>query len=316
MRVAMIGAGNIGSKHLGLLAAEPDVELVGIVSPDPVRAQTAAEKWGGRSYTRLEELLTHEALDAAWVCVPPYAHGGIEAALIAAGIPFFVEKPLAADRATPEAIATALERNPVLAAVGYHWRAMDTIAEVRATIAENPPRLVLGAWHDAMPPPAWWRHQATSGGQIVEQATHLFDTARHLMGEATVVSATATHYGQAAYPDADVADVSAAILRFASGATGVLTATCLLGGLAAQYVQLVCERLLITITRHGVVYDTSRNLREVLLGNDPFQVEDRTFLKAIRSHDPQHLLCSYADALRTHRLCFDAVEAADSNDVP
>src|SRR5215212_4331104 len=207
MRVAMIGAGNIGSKHLSILTGEPDVELVGIVSPDPARGRAAAEKWGGRPYTRLEDVLLHESLDAAWVCVPPNAHGAIEDALMAAGIPFFVEKPLAADRATAEAIAIALERSRVMAAVGYHWRAMDTLPEVRAALAENPPHLILGAWHDALPPPNWWRHQATSGGQIVEQATHLFDTARHLVGEATVVAATATHYGQEAYPDADVADV-------------------------------------------------------------------------------------------------------------
>src|SRR5687767_13425181 len=182
---------------------------------------------------------------------------------------------------------------------------MDTLAEVRETIAENPPRMVLGAWHDAMPPPVWWRHRTTSGGQIVEQATHLFDTARHLVGEASVIAATATRYGQAAYPDADVADVSAAMLRFESqgslqgGATGVITATCLLGSLAAQYVQLVCEKLLITITRRGVVYDTGQHQREVPLGNDPFQAEDRAFLEAVRRNDPRWVVCSYSDALQT-----------------
>ncbi len=229
MRVAVIGAGNIGSKHLSILSGEPDVELVAIVSATLERATAAAENWGSKPYSSHEELLTNEQLDAAWVCVPPYAHGPIEAGLIEAGIPFFVEKPLAVDRGTAEEIAAALDSRDIIAAVGYHWRAMDTMPEVRNTIAENPPRMVLGAWHDAMPPPEWWRHQATSGGQIVEQATHLFDTARHLLGEASVIAATATRYGQAAYPDADVADVSAAMLRFQGGATGVFTATCLLG---------------------------------------------------------------------------------------
>ena len=310
MRVAVIGAGNIGSKHLGVLRGEPDVEVVGIVSPTLERAAAIADKWGSRVYTSPGELLRNEQIDAAWVCVPPYAHGPIEATLIEAGIPFFVEKPLAADRATAEEIAMALDSSGIIAGVGYHWRAMDTMAEVRRVVAENPPRMVLGAWHDATPPPEWWRHQATSGGQIVEQATHLFDTARYLVGEASVIAATATHYGQAAYPDADVADVSAAMLRFEDGATGVFTATCLLGGLAAQHVQLVCEKLLITVSRHGVIYDTGSEQREVPLGNDPFQAEDRAFLEAVRNKDPQQLVCGYADALLTHRLCFDTLEAA------
>jgi len=310
MKVAVIGAGNIGGKHIGILSEEPGVEIVGIVSPPPERASAAAGQWGVTAYASHDELLGREQPEAVWVCVPPWAHGPIELALIDRGIPFFIEKPLSADRDTAERIALALDGKGVIIAVGYHWRAMDTLPEVRETLAENPPRMVLGAWHDATPPPEWWRHQATSGGQIVEQATHLFDAARYLAGEAVVIAATATRYGQAAYPDADVADVSAALLRFVGGATGVFTATCLLGGLAAQYVQFVCERLLVTVTRKGVSYDRGDSLREVLLGNDPFVTEDRAFLEAVRRNDPALVACSYADALLTHRLCFDVLEAS------
>jgi predicted dehydrogenase len=255
------------------------------------------------------ELLSQETIDAAWICIPPGGHGEIESRLIARGIPFFVEKPLSADRHTGEEIGAALARAGLIAAVGYHWRALDTIPEVQRTLADRPARMVLGAWHDATPPPEWWRHQAGGGGQMVEQATHLFDLARLLVGEATVTAATATRYGQAAYPDADVADVSAALLRFAGDATGVFTATCLLGGVAAAQVQIVCEGLLITITQRGVLYDWGRERREVLTGNDPFVDEDRAFLQAVQRNDPALLVSSYADALRTHRLCFD-VQAA------
>jgi predicted dehydrogenase len=312
MKVAVIGAGNIGGKHIDILAGEPEVEIVGVVTPSPQRASAAVERWGVTAYASHEALLERERIDAAWVCVPPWAHGAIEAALIDRGIPFFIEKPLSADRDTAERIAQALEGKGIVTAVGYHWRTMDTMPEVRYTLASHPPRMVMGAWHDAMPPPEWWRRQATSGGQVVEQATHLFDTARYLAGEASVIAATATHYGQAAYPDADVADASAALLRFAGGATGVFTATCLLGGLAAQYVQIVCERLLITVTRKGVTYDTGDSHREVLLGNDPFVAEDRAFLEGVRRNDPALVPCTYNDALLTHRLCFDVVEAGSS----
>ncbi len=309
MKVAVIGAGNIGGKHIGILAEEPDVEIVGIVSPSPERGAAAARQWNVRAYASHDELLAQEQPDAVWVCVPPWAHGSIEGALIERGIPFFVEKPLSADRDTAERVAQSLEGTGLVTAVGYHWRAMDTMPEVRYTLAANPVRMVLGAWHDATPPPEWWRHQATSGGQVVEQATHLFDTARFLAGEASVTCAAATRYGQAAYPDSDVADVSAALLRFDSGATGVFTATCLLGGLAAQYVQFVCERLLVTVTRKGVTYDTGDSRREVPLGNDPFAAEDRAFLEAVRRGDPSIVPCTYAGALLTHRLCLDVLEA-------
>ncbi|HEX6606646.1 MAG TPA: Gfo/Idh/MocA family oxidoreductase, partial [Chloroflexia bacterium] len=206
----------------------------------------------------------------------------------------------------------AVARAGLIAAVGYHWRALDTIPEVRHTLANRPARMVLGAWHDATPPPEWWRHQATGGGQMVEQATHLFDLARLLVGEASVTAGTATRYGQAAYPDADVADVSAALLRFDTEATGVFTATCLLGGVAAAQVQIVCEGLSITITQRSVLYDWGRERREVLTRNDPFVDEDRAFLQAVQRNEPGLLVSSYADALRTHRLCFDVQAASGS----
>jgi myo-inositol 2-dehydrogenase/D-chiro-inositol 1-dehydrogenase len=310
MKVAVIGSGNIARRHIGLLVGEPDVELRGIVAPRPASAAATVRHWNRPVYSSVGELLRQEELDAAWICVPPGQHGEIELRLIEQGIPFFVEKPLSADRQTGEEIGQALVRRGLLAAVGYHWRALDTIPEVQRTLAHRPARLVLGAWHDATPPPEWWRRQATGGGQIVEQATHLFDLARLLVGEASVVAATATCYGQGAYPDADVADASTALLRMVAGATGVFTATCLLGGAAAVHLQLVCEGLLMTITQRSVVYERGRERREVLTGNDPFVDEDRAFLKAVQHHDPTLLFSSYADALRTHRLCFDVLEGS------
>ena len=310
MKIAMIGSGGIARRHLSGLVGEPEVEIVGHVSPTPANVAAAAERWGGRAYTSYEELLRHETLDAVWICVPPAAHGALEHDLIARGIPFFVEKPLSADRQTAETIAAALAEQGVIAAVGYQWRAMDTLHEVRRALGDNPPRMALGAWHDKTPPPIWWRHQAESGGQIVEQATHLIDLARSLVGEGQVVAARTTRHDRPAFPDADVADVSAAMLSFTGGATGVFTATCLLGGAAAIQLQLVCEGLLITITQQSVTYDDGQQRREVPLGNDPGLLANRAFLEAIKRNDPSLLISSYADALLTHRLCCDVRDAA------
>lgn len=310
MKVATIGAGGIAERHLGVLGAEPEIEIAGHVTTRPRGAQEAAQRWGGRAYTDFTEMLDREEVDAVWVCVPPGAHGAIEHELIERGIPFFVEKPLSVELHTAEEIAQRLDRTGIVAAVGYHMRAMDTLPEVQRTLAENPARMVLGAWHDSTPPPEWWRRQASSGGQMVEQATHLFDLARVLVGEATVIGATATRHERPAYPDADVATVSAALLRYETDATGVFTATCLLGGAAAVHVQLVCEGLLITVARDGVTYDTGVDRREVRVNNDPFVDEDRAFLSAVRNGDPSLCVCKYRDALVTHRLCCEARRAA------
>lgn len=310
----MIGAGGIAQRHLKVLASEPDIEIVGHVSRTLKSSSAAAQAWGGRAYESCEELLDHETVDAAWIAVPPGAHGATERHLIERGVPFFVEKPLSADRETAVLIAKALEKRGVIAGVGYQWRAIlgvpRTLVEVRRVLADQPVQMVLAAWHDATPDPSWWRRQAESGGQMVEQATHLFDVARYFVGEAKVIKASAKRHDRPAYPDADVAGVSAALLGFDSGAVGVFTATCLLERAAAVHVQLICEGLLVTITREGVSYEQGRERREVRIAEDPVARENRAFIEAVRRGDASLLFSSYEDALRTHQLTFDVLEAS------
>ncbi len=304
VRVGIIGSGGIAQRHLGVLSRERGVEIVGHVTTRPHTAIRAAETWGGRPYTDYRALLEQEVLDAVWICVPPHAHGAVEMALIERQVPFFVEKPLDADGTTSEAVRDALTQSAVLAAVGYHWRALDTLSAVRRVIAENPAKMVLGTWLDATPPPSWWRHQAESGGQMVEQATQLFDLARFLVGDAVQICATGAVHQRSCYPDADVADVSAAVVRFDNDVVGVFSATCALANKVAVQLQIVCEGLLVSITPERVIFDTGDEQWDTTAKSDPFAVEDRAFLAALREDRPEPILCTYDDALSTHRLCW------------
>jgi predicted dehydrogenase len=246
--------------------------------------------------------------EAVWICDTPERHGPLELALIEAGVPFFVEKPLTVDLSTAEMIAQRLDASTLVVAVGYKLRALDTLSRVRELLAVSPARMLLAAWHDSLPPPAWWHHAAQSGGQVVEQATHLLDLARVLVGEAEVVSASGGRWPRFDAPDSDVPDVTAASLRFftAAGAIpGILTATCLLRGHASIHLQLICEGRALTISERALLIQTGTDSEELLTTVDPFQVEDAAFLAAIRSNDSTAVLCTYADALRTHRLAMN-----------
>lgn len=313
MKIAFVGTGGIAQAHLRALASEPNIEVVGHVSRSAERAQAVAQVWGGSGYTSLGELLAATPVDAVWLTTPPHVHGKLELTLIEHRIPFFVEKPLAADRKTPEEIAAALQERPLVTAVGYNWRAMDTLAGVRDAIATNPPSLVVGAWHDTTPPPLWWQRQSLSGGQMVEQATHLIDLARYFVGEAAVRGAVASHRARAAYPELDVDTVSAALLSFDSGTQGVFSATCLLHEPCDVSLRFICDGLNITLTRDAALYESATGRREVKRTNDSLRSENLAFLEAVRTKDGSHVFSSYADALYTHRLCFDILEASLRN---
>lgn len=308
MKVAIIGTGQIAQRHLNAFRNIPDVVLVAHLATSQSKADSAAHQWGGRGYTDLETLLRHEKPDAVWITVPPHQHGAYEQTLLASHIPFLVEKPLSADRQTAETIAAAIARTGTLAAVGYNWRALDTLPRLRQQLTRTPVRMVVGAFHVNTPSAVWWRHQAESGGQMVEQATHLIDLARSLIGEGTLLCAQSARVARPAYPDADIAGVSAAMIRFQPDVVGVFSATNILAQGADVRLQLMCEDTLITITRQAVTYQQGETQHTDTAQADSYEVQNRAFITAIQQHDPTRIYSTYADALHTHRLCQEIVE--------
>ena len=108
LRVAFIGAGAVVVQHLPPLEKLGRTELVGVASRTPERAAAAVAKHGGVAYTDVTQMLDAQRPDIAFVCLPPHLAGDACALLIDRGIPFLVEKPLAADAETPVRIAAAI----------------------------------------------------------------------------------------------------------------------------------------------------------------------------------------------------------------
>ena len=101
--------------------------------------------------------------------------------------------------------------------VGYHRRALDIMAEVRARLADQPPELVVARWLDSTPEPAGGAGDQ-GGGQVVEQATHLYDLAR--TSSARRPSSGLRTRTRDSSPDGVDVVGDAAVLRFDSGAVG------------------------------------------------------------------------------------------------
>ena len=167
--------------------------------------------------------------------------------------------------------------------------------------------------------PAWWRREETGGGQVVEQATHFYDLARLLVGEATVVGAASTQespFVPESSPDSvELVDATAAVLRFESGAIGSFANTRRLASDVIE-VELASSDLLITIrklreaqTTWEVVLNDGGSVRTVPPGRDPYEVQAEAFLGAVEASDPTRVLSSYADALKTDRLTRAVVAA-------
>src|SRR5690606_2502253 len=143
----------------GVLRQMKNVDITGIADSDFGRARELAGRLGANAYNSHTDLIAMEDLDAVYICVPPFAHGLVEAAVIAAALPFFVEKPLSLNIDSAQSIARQIKEHGIITAVGYHWRYLDTVEEARGLLSGNPAALVNGYWLDQTPPPQWWRRQ-------------------------------------------------------------------------------------------------------------------------------------------------------------
>ncbi len=311
LRVGLLGAGFIGGRHAESLSAQDGVRVCAVADPRIDRAQRLAELTGARTYESWEHLLESEELDALYVCVPPYQHGAIEQAAIERKLPIFVEKPLAADLETAEQLAAEIERTGLVTAVGYHWRYLDTVDRARDLLADRPAVMALGAWLDKAPRVDWWARQQQSGGQTVEQATHLFDLARVLVGE---VAGGYVLGSRSPDGPGDILHACTASLRFDTGAVGTFSNSCLLPRGFRIGLEIAAPGLALCLTEHQLVLSDADGERTIQRREDPLLAEDRVFVAAVRG-ESDSIRAPYAEALRTHRLV-TAVAAAAANDAP
>ena len=317
-RIGFVGTGGVATRHAEVLSAFSDVTLVAATDVDPVRAGAFADTFGMATAEGVDGLLAHD-LHAVYVCVPPFAHGpaetAAEARVAAAGVPVFVEKPLAVDLPIAEAVGAHLTRAGVLTRVGHHWRCAEPVAQARALLAGRTPRLVSAAWWDKVPPVAWWADRARSGGPVVEQAVHVLDLARVLVGEVEHVHARSAGPVPGG-PGVDADAAVAAVLSFASGAVGTLSTASVLGWKHRAGVEIVAD---------GLVVGVGEDWLEVRTGAEPPQrhtydrmtacvAADRAFVDAVagRPVDPDRSPPDHREALRTHRLATALARSAAS----
>jgi predicted dehydrogenase len=166
-----------------------------------------------------------------------------------------------------------------------------------------------------VPPPAWWIRRDRSGGQVIEQTTHVLDLIRFLVGEVTEVSALESVSERADFPDADVPDVSAAVLRFVGGAVGSVCSSCLLPAKHRAGLEIVCDGLTIDLSEDSMTVSRNGMSEPTPAVADAKTQADRDFIDAVAG-TANRIRAPYAEALRTHRLaCALARSAADGRPV-
>uniref|UniRef100_A0A6B2LFC6 Gfo/Idh/MocA-like oxidoreductase N-terminal domain-containing protein n=1 Tax=Arcella intermedia TaxID=1963864 RepID=A0A6B2LFC6_9EUKA len=154
------------------------------------RSETQRSIWkDAKIFSSLEAMIKEAKPEAVWIGVPPAAHGEIEKLCVSAGIHMFIEKPISCGTPeTVEQIHKMLHSNPkVVVSVGYMLRYSKAVDYIKDFLSSRHlmPTSIMARYNTAYPSigsKMWW-DQRTSGGPIIEQATHFCDLLRYFGGE-------------------------------------------------------------------------------------------------------------------------------------
>lgn len=140
LRVAVIGAGRMGAHHARVLGQIEGARLVGIEDQDAARAAALAAQHGVPALAGLDAVV--KGCDAAIVASASSSHREVGQALLDAGIPCLIEKPLALREADCLALIASAARRGVVLAVGHVERFNPATAALLAAIAGWPVRTI------------------------------------------------------------------------------------------------------------------------------------------------------------------------------
>jgi len=136
VRIGFVGVGQMGQcAHLKNYVSLAECEVVAIAELRPNLAQKVAARYGvGRVYRDHEAMIAKEKLDGIVAAQQFTRHGVIVPELLKAGVPVFIEKPLAASVEVGEKIVGAVEKIGTWIMVGYHKRSDPATMYAKAEI--------------------------------------------------------------------------------------------------------------------------------------------------------------------------------------
>lgn len=117
LKVAVIGAGMMGKNHLKTYKNLQGVELVGVYDIFPQAAQAAAEMFGIKAFSSMEEVAAN--VDAVSVVTTSVTHCEVGEFFLEHGIHCLIEKPLAATEDECWRLINAAKKNNVVLLVGH-----------------------------------------------------------------------------------------------------------------------------------------------------------------------------------------------------
>ena len=231
VRFGIIGCGVISPWHgRGVTNAE-DAELVACCDIIKERAEKLAADFSiPRVYTDYHEMLACDDIDAVCVCTPSGLHGQVAIDAARAGKHVMCEKPIEITLPKIDEMIKACRDSEVKLAVIFQRRTSEMFHKIKDVLDRGLlGKIVLGdaylkyyrsqEYYDSGDWRGTW--ELDGGGALMNQGVHMVDILRWLMGPIETIYAQSGHLVRSI----EVEDTACAVIKYASGAYGILQGT-------------------------------------------------------------------------------------------
>lgn len=227
--IALVGCGRISERHIQVLTSMPGMKLVAVCDLIQERAKNTAEPLGIPYYSDALKMVEQEKPDIITILTESGAHAQVAISLAPLVSALVVEKPMALTLEDADALIESCDRCGTRLFVVKQNRYNPPVLKLRKAMERGAfGKLVLGTvrvrWcrEQSYYDQASWRGTwKDDGGVFTNQASHHIDLLQWMMGPVESVKAyTATRLVKI-----EAEDTGVAVLRFKSGALGVIEAT-------------------------------------------------------------------------------------------
>ncbi|PWU25254.1 MAG: oxidoreductase [Candidatus Rokuibacteriota bacterium] len=286
----------MGRRHADNLARSPSVDLVRVVDADEGAARTTGAELGVEWSTSFDDLLRDPRIEGVVLATPTALHAAMVEQAAAAGKHVFCEKPIAIELAPTLHAVEAAAAARVKLQVGFHRRFDPDWAAARERIARGElgdVYLFRSSLRDPRPPAM--DYVSGAGGLFVDVTIHDLDTARWMVGEIEEVTAVGAALSDPAFETMGEVDHGIVMLRFASGALGVIDNSRASGYGYECSAEVMGSQATVRIDRHRRVYNewltagtasVERVMTFTELFQDAYRTELESFAAAIREDRP------------------------------
>lgn len=210
IRVGVIGTGSIAQiAHFPVLAAMPEVEITAVYSRTYQNAERAATRFGAKKACKTFDEFLDTELDCAILLTPKTVRKEYLLLLLEHKLDVLCEKPLAMTLDECALLTDAAAKSGRLLMVAFNRRFAPCNARALAAFGNKRPHLVI----------ANKSREFKEFRGTLENAIHMVDLLRHILGECEAVEA------RALFTDPFYEDACTALLGFKEGGIGVLVAS-------------------------------------------------------------------------------------------